>query len=367
MAVQRKFVALLPGIALLFGSRGAGKSTWLRAAFPTVVRADLPASARQRLYAARPERLREPVAAPAADDIVIRHPPRRTPRASVIPLSVFLFIAPAVVLNAQDEASPLTVMTFNIRTSGGNDGDNGWVHRRALVAKTIERRAPDVAGLQEVLDEQVEYLAAALPDYRWLGADRGLNGGAGLSEYTPLFYRRDALIPIGSGTFWLSSNPDGPTGRGWRRNVSRIVTWARFHHRESGRRLHVFNTHLTLRRGPRQIDSAATIAARVAALPTGSAVVVTGDFNALAEVSETWRAATGQGLRDAWLLADERIGPPRTSHDFRPPELANPGRIDWILVGGPLGVRAVETIVDHDEGRYPSDHYPVVARLALEP
>ena len=267
---------------------------------------------------------------------------------------------------ARDEApAPLTVMTFNVRTSGGADGGNAWTHRRALVARTIARRAPDVAGLQEALDEQVEYLAGALPGYRWLGADRGLNGGAGLSEYTPIFYRRDALIPIESGTFWLSSDPDGPTGTGWRRNVSRIVTWARFHHRGSGRRVHVFNTHLTLRRGPRQIDSAATIAARAAALPAGSAVVVTGDFNAPAEVSETWRAATGRGLRDAWLAARERIGPPRTSNDFRPPELANPGRIDWILVGGPVHVLSVETIVDHDEGRYPSDHYPVFAKLEM--
>ena len=269
--------------------------------------------------------------------------------------------------DGQEEApARLTVMTFNIRTSGANDGENAWMHRRTLVAKTIERLAPDVAGLQEALDEQVEYLARVLPGYRWLGVDRGLNGGTGLSEYTPIFYRSSVLIPIESGTFWLSA-ADGPTGTGWRRNVSRIVTWARFHHRASGRRLYVFNTHLTLRRGLRQVDSARRIADRVAALPAGSAVVVTGDFNAVAEISETWQAATGQGLRDAWFLADERIGPPRTSHDFRPPEMANPGRIDWILVDGPIGVRSVETIVDHDGGRYPSDHYPVVAQLRLQP
>ena len=257
-------------------------------------------------------------------------------------------------------------MTFNIRTSSGNDGDNGWPHRRALVAETIARAAPDVAGLQEALDEQIRYLSAALPDYRWLGADRGLNGGIGLSEYVPIFYRRDTLIPVESGTFWLSpTNADGPTGTGWRRNVSRIVTWARFHHRETGRRLFVFNTHLTLRRGPRQAASAATIAARVAALPAGSPVIVTGDFNAIAEVSETWHEATAHGLQDAWLAAAERRGPARTSSDFRPPERANEGRIDWILVGGPIGVRSVETVIDHEGGRYPSDHYPVMARLEL--
>ena len=258
-------------------------------------------------------------------------------------------------------------MTFNIRTSGGNDGDNAWPHRRALVAETIAAAAPDVAGLQEALDEQIRFLAASLPEYRWLGADRGLNGGTGLSESVPIFYRRDTLIPIESGTFWLSPTaPDGPTGTGWRRNVSRIVTWARFHHRETRRRFYVFNTHLTLRRGPRQVASATTIASRVARLPAGSAVIVTGDFNAMAEVSDTWHAATAQGLNDAWLAAAERRGPPRTSSDFRPPEQANEGRIDWILVGGPIGVRSVETVIDHAGGRYPSDHYPVVARLELQ-
>ena len=302
------------------------------------------------------------------DASVAGGPAGRAPAARSLATGLLLVPARTAVAPAM-EGSPevpaaLTVMTFNIRTSGGNDGDNGWIHRRDLVTRTIERLAPDVAGLQEALDEQVEHLADALPGYRWLGADRGLNGGVGLSEYTPIFYRRDALIPIESGTFWLS-DADGPTGTGWRRNVSRIVTWARFHHRESGRRFHVFNTHLTLRRGQRQVDSAKRIAARVAALPAGAAVVVTGDFNALAEISETWLAATGQGLRDAWLLAGERIGPARTSSDFRPPELANPGRIDWILVEGPISVRSVETIVAHDDGRYPSDHYPVVARLDL--
>ena len=259
----------------------------------------------------------------------------------------------------------LGVMTFNIRTANTSDGDNAWRHRKTLVAETIERFGPDVAGLQEVIHEQIEYLAASLPDYRWLGVDRGLNGGEGLSEYTPIFYRHAELSPIESGNFWLSATPDGPTGTGWRRRVSRIVTWARFYHRRSGRLVFVFNTHLTLRRGPRQGESARMITARVSALPPGSAVFVTGDFNAVAEASDTWQAATAEGLRDAWVVADERRGPPRTSNDFRPPEEAHEGRIDWILVAGPLGVRSVETILHNADGRYPSDHYPVMARVEI--
>ena len=264
---------------------------------------------------------------------------------------------------------PLDVMTFNIRTANGRDGDNAWPHRKDVVVETIARFAPQVVGLQEALDEQVEYLAAMLPEYRWLGIDRGLNGGLGLSEHTPIFYRYGELSPIESGNFWLTATPDRPPiradGRRRRRGGGRIATWARFHHRATGRQVYVFNTHLSLREGPTQHDSARLIASRVAALPEGSAVIVTGDFNASAEDTETWRIATGQGLRDAWVVADERRGPPFTSNGFGPPPSGEVWRIDWVLVGGPLGVRAAETVLHNDAGRYPSDHYPVAASLEL--
>ena len=263
----------------------------------------------------------------------------------------------------------LDVMTFNIRTANGRDGENSWPQRKELVVETIERFAPQVIGMQEALDEQIEYLDAMLPDYRWLGIDRGLNGGVGLSEYTPIFYRYGELSPVASGNFWLTSTPDAPpqprTDARRRRGGGRIVTWARFHHRASGRQVYVFNTHFTLRRGQSQIDSSELVAGRVAALPAGSAVVVLGDFNNNAEESDTWRTATAQGLRDAWVQADVRTGPVATYGDFGPPDDALSERVDWILVGGPIAVRSAETVVHNDRGRYPSDHYPVTARLDI--
>ena len=196
----------------------------------------------------------------------------------------------------------LDVMTFNIRTSNIPDGDNAWPYRKELVAKTIRQLAPQVVGMQEAMEEQIEYLASALPEYRWLGMDRRLNGGQGLSEATPIFYRHDELTPIESGNFWLTATPDVPpvprsgTGRR-RRGGGRIVTWARFHHLATGRAVYVFNTHLSLRRGQRQIDSVNLILERVGALPAGSAVIVLGDFNNVGEESDLWRIATVVSLR----------------------------------------------------------------------
>ena len=262
----------------------------------------------------------------------------------------------------------LGVITFNIRTSNGLDGENAWPLRKELVVETIERFTPDVLSLQEALDEQVEYLDAMLPEYRWLGIDRGLNGGVELSEYTPIFYRYSELSPIESGNFWLTSTPDTPPARedgSRRRGGGRIVTWARFHHHATSRQIYVFNTHFTLRRGQRQIDSAELITTKVESLPVNSAVIVTGDFNNSAEDSDTWRIMTGRGLRDAWVLADEKRGPAVTYGGFSAPGDELPERVDWILVGRRVDVNWIETVLHNDDGRYPSDHYPVVASLEI--
>ena len=283
-------------------------------------------------------------------------------------LAVTIALAP-VASSAQDlETSRLAsvaldVMTFNIRTAIGRDGDNSWPFRKDLVSETILGSDPDIVGLQEALTEQIEFLESKMPEYRWIGVDRGLNGGEGLSEATPIFYKYQEMVPIESGTFWLSDDPNPPTQR---RRVSRIVTWVRFHLIETRQQIYVYNTHFTLRRGQRQLQSASQINAHIAGLPPGSAVVVMGDFNAVAETSETWQVATAEGLRDAWVVAQHREGPPLTANGFRAPREGWEGRIDWLLVGGPVGVERIETVVNSSNGRYPSDHYPVVASLLFE-
>jgi endonuclease/exonuclease/phosphatase family metal-dependent hydrolase len=90
-----------------------------------------------------------------------------------------------------------------------------------------------------------------------------------------------------------------------------------------------------------------------------------GDFNAIAETSETWHAVTSDGLRDAWVVAEKKEGPPLTSSGFGPPPQGREARIDWILVGGPVTVERAVTLLHSVDGRWPSDHYPVAAELVV--
>ena len=288
-------------------------------------------------------------------------------RFAVHVLTVFVLSVSPMTLFAQQAESDntsfeLDVMTFNIRSAEGQDGNNRWPMRKERVVETMRAVDPDVLGLQEALTVQIDFLQSEMPEYRWLGIDRGLNGGVGLSEATPIFYKHEVLVPIESGTFWLGDDTNQPAqpGRG-----SRIVTWARFNHLESHRQLYVYNTHFTIRGGSRQIQSAEQINAHIAQHPPESVVVVMGDFNAIAETSETWHAATNDGLRDAWVVAEKQEGPPLTSNGFGPPPQGREGRIDWILVGGPVTVERAVTVLHSVDGRWPSDHYPVAAELVI--
>ena len=90
-----------------------------------------------------------------------------------------------------------------------------------------------------------------------------------------------------------------------------------------------------------------------------------GDFNSSAEESPVWNELTGDLLRDAWTTAGEHRGPPATMGGFGPPRPDDTARIDWILVGGPIQVQSVETVLYNEGGRYPSDHFPVAARVDI--
>lgn len=72
MAAVQRFLQPPAGGFFLFGPRGTGKSTWLAQVFPGALRFDLLAPEVLRALQARPERLRERLAAvPEADTVVI--------------------------------------------------------------------------------------------------------------------------------------------------------------------------------------------------------------------------------------------------------------------------------------------------------
>lgn len=66
----------------------------------------------------------------------------------------------------------ITVMSYNIRMGIANDGDNSWENRKPATPAMLADCAPDVFGVQEAFDFQLEYIGKARPEYKYVGVGR---------------------------------------------------------------------------------------------------------------------------------------------------------------------------------------------------
>lgn len=282
-------------------------------------------------------------------------------RLAVLLLLLFAGLAGVTATAADNAAAPLKVMTFNVRLPTDADGDNRWQARKDILVDAIRAQQPAVFGTQELFAEQGDYIVRHLPQYAWFGVGRrGDAEGAG-DEHMGVFYLRDELKVIESGDFWLSDTPDVAGSITWGNLYPRMVTWALFERITDGRRFYFFNTHLPYRDQDEPIRErgAALLLQRLSALPADVPVVVTGDFNTGPD-SGVHARLTGD-LVDAWERSRQRSGQEATFHAFSGKA---DRRIDWILVRGfDVGPVATVTVTDQRNGRYPSDHFPVVAEL----
>jgi endonuclease/exonuclease/phosphatase family metal-dependent hydrolase len=261
-----------------------------------------------------------------------------------------------VLLALSAQAQTLRVMSFNVRYPAKSDGANVWENRRDLLVDTIRKSAPDIMGTQELFYEQGEYIAGKLPDMAWFGVSRRGNRE---DEHMGVFYRKDSLELLKSGNFWLSETPEQPGSISWNMTLPRMVTWGEFRDKRTDRRFFFYNTHFAHRREDNEarLQSAKLLADRLRKLPAGATVVVSGDFNTDAG-TEPYRELT-RVAQDSYTAVSQPKGPAGTFHGFS----GSPGksRIDWILFRGQLKPASLETITTSVDGRYPSDHFPVLA------
>ena len=269
-----------------------------------------------------------------------------------------------VAAGAMADSFSLALMTFNIRYGTAADGENSWEKRRDLVVDTIRRSQPDVVGTQETLDFQAAYISAQLPEYLRFGMGRDADG---TGERMEVFYRASRVSPVETGNFWYSMTPEVPGTSEWESACNRMATWARFHHHASGRSFYLFNTHFDHVSEEARRNSARILAERIKVLPADVPVFILGDFNSKAEDSVPYAMLTASILKDAWPTAKQRVGPAITWSAFAPPESGPDSRIDWILYRGDhITVDECETVLHHEGNRYPSDHFPVLAKFTLD-
>jgi endonuclease/exonuclease/phosphatase family metal-dependent hydrolase len=251
-------------------------------------------------------------------------------------------------------------MAYNVRYAS-NQPPNAWPDRRPAMKRLLERENPDLIGTQEGVHTQVRDLAADLPAYDWIGLGRE---GGSRGEFMAVFYKRDRFEPLAFDHFWLSDTPSVIGSKSWGNNLPRMVTWVRFRDRSSGRVFEFWNTHFDHQSEPARQRSAVLLRERLAAVDAALPVVLVGDFNALAGDSQAYATLTeGSGLADTWTHARVRRNEDMNTFNSFADGKREGKRIDWILARTPVQVDESAIVTDAENGRPPSDHYPVTATL----
>ena len=178
---------------------------------------------------------------------------------------------------AADGAEPIKLISYNLRTSHGKDGDNVWMKRRHATPEMIRREAPDVFGVQEGLIDQLHYIDTECPQYARVGVGRddGKEGG----EIMAVFYLRDRYDLLDHGDLWLSETPDR-VSRGWDGACNRTMTWVHLREKATGKEFYYFNTHLDHKGVVARREGVKLVVREVQQIAgRKAAVVVGGDLN----------------------------------------------------------------------------------------
>jgi endonuclease/exonuclease/phosphatase family metal-dependent hydrolase len=249
-------------------------------------------------------------------------------------------------------------MTFNIRLDTPLDapGGNRWGDRRESVVETVLSARAELLGIQEALPLQRSDLVEALPSYAWVGSGREA-GGHG--EAVPIFFDRRRFSLEAHGDFWLSEDPGRPGSIGWDARDPRVCTWAALSDRRTGCRFTVFNAHLDVWGEQAKVEGARLVARRMASHRPRPCLLI-GDLNA-GEDSDVLALLKEAGLRDTFREArpdDRNVG---TVHHYTGVPWEQ--KIDFILCDDTWTVLDSAIVAEKAAGRFPSDHFPVVATL----
>ena len=274
------------------------------------------------------------------------------------------------VLHAQE----LYIGQYNIRNANAKDAaeGNGWERRCPVVCDIIRAESFDIFGSQEVLHSQLEDMRNALPQYDYVGVGR--NDGKTAGEYAPIFYKKDRIRCLQSGTFWLSETPDVVASIGWDAKYTRICTWGQFKDLKSGQKFWMFNLHMDHRGMEARRQSCHLVLAKVKEMCGKQPYILTGDFN-VDQKNEIYNIIADSGVfHDSYETAEVRMaetGPMnyfkinyktdrRIDHVFLSPHFK---ALDYKLMTYSYWVEIEPGV---HEQRLPSDHYPIGVHVTMK-
>ncbi len=259
--------------------------------------------------------------------------------------------------------TPIEAMTFNIRHDVAIDSLNSWPYRKELLVETIKKYRPDFIGMQEVLSHQFGYLNDNLEEYASYGVGRrdGKDGG----EFCPIYYKSAEFDVLDRGTFALSETPDVIGSKSWDAAVERITTYVVLKRRIDGAELVVFNTHYDHRGSKARVESSKLLKSKVREIAKDRPIVILGDFN-VERRSKAIKTLLRSPIDDARKKSPRTSGPDWSFHAFGSKKEKDRPLIDHIFINNDFVVEDYIVIEGLVDGKYISDHCPIIVRLLIE-
>lgn len=287
----------------------------------------------------------------------------------------------------------IKMMTFNIRGALHDDGENAWPKRADLNLATLKKYDPDIIGFQELMTINRAFYAEHLTGYTNVEGLKTADQGE-RADHNDIYFKADRFDLLDSGRFYLSETPD-VWSKSWDSSLVRAANWVILRDKTDGVALLHLNTHLDHVGEQARVEGSKMIVNRINALRAEKKlpVIVTADFNSRAwgmpkadfdklpdvyrrdDIDETTPAGTvhgvftGAGFVDTFYTGNTDHADTNTYHGFDGRDFPPMGlRIDWILtLDGAQTFTTEHCAIIRDEAppQYPSDHYPVMATLAL--
>lgn len=265
-------------------------------------------------------------------------------------------------------AAAFRVMSFNVRNSNSQDGENAWPKRIELFFDTITRFDADLIGFQEVLALQHDEIERRLAAFGFSGVAR--DDGRRKGEWALVAYRKQRFEVVRSGDFWLSETPTVVGSKSWDAALTRICSWVRLRDKATGRELVFANTHFDHKGVVARQEASRVLSKQLSEIAQGVPAILVGDLN-INEDNPAYAVLVRPDAAGAIRWLDSY----RTVHPTRMPEEASfhafkgstsGSRIDFIFHTAHFRAAASDIDRTSRDGRYPSDHYPVSAVLGLQ-
>lgn len=238
-----------------------------------------------------------------------------------------------------------SVITANLRFGLAEDGDNAWPNREPLFSEILRRYPSTFLGIQESNHFQTHFLAKQLASHDFIGWH---NPSKERWQSNLIFYHRSWTC-LAHRHHFLSDTPDVESKLADSKWPRQCVIGL---FKQASRRLIVANTHFDFNEDVQE-KSALLVIQFLSSFPGDCPVIITGDFNS-APGGRPHGIFMENGFYDVF---DNQHS--TTFHKFRGEDTRE--HIDWILYRGDIKPVRKKIITDSFSGRYPSDHYPVMA------